>query len=169
MISYPQRCHRITESHNHRIVGVGRDLCGSSSPTLLLKQGHLQQAAQDLVSRRVLNISREGDSTTSLGSLGQGSVTTLQGSKGLHWEVKFLLRPLTKIPLLCSTPSMKMVFGALFQETSVLRVLLTSLKICAGLLFSHLLEQDLKNDCFHIRKWAMSRSYIRKRKLLTVD
>jgi len=33
-----------TESQNHRIVGVGRDLCGSSSPTLLPKQGHLQQA-----------------------------------------------------------------------------------------------------------------------------
>ena len=32
------------ESQNHRIVGVGRDLCGSSSPTLLPKQ-----AAQDLV------------------------------------------------------------------------------------------------------------------------
>jgi len=31
------------------MVGVGRDLCGSSSPTLLMKQGHLQQAAQDLV------------------------------------------------------------------------------------------------------------------------
>ena len=31
---------------NHRMVGVGRDLCGSSSPTLL--QGRLQQAAQDL-------------------------------------------------------------------------------------------------------------------------
>jgi len=31
------------------MVGVGRDLCGSSSPTLRLKQGHLQQAAQDLV------------------------------------------------------------------------------------------------------------------------
>jgi len=28
------------------MVGVGRDLCGSSSPTLL--QGRLQQAAQDL-------------------------------------------------------------------------------------------------------------------------
>ena len=27
---------------NHKMVGVGRDLCGSSSPTLLLKQGHLQ-------------------------------------------------------------------------------------------------------------------------------
>jgi len=38
-----------TESQNHRMVGVGRDLCGSSSPTLLPKQGHLQQAAQDLV------------------------------------------------------------------------------------------------------------------------
>ena len=38
-----------TESQNHRMVGVGRALCGSSSPTLLLKQGHLQQAAQDLV------------------------------------------------------------------------------------------------------------------------
>jgi len=31
------------------MVGVGRDLCGSSSPNPLLKQGHLQQAAQDLV------------------------------------------------------------------------------------------------------------------------
>jgi len=29
---------------NHRMFGVGRDLCGSSSPTLLPKQGHLQQA-----------------------------------------------------------------------------------------------------------------------------
>jgi len=34
--------HRITESQNHRMVEVGRDLCGSSSPTLLSKQGHLQ-------------------------------------------------------------------------------------------------------------------------------
>jgi len=39
----------VTESQNHRMVGVGRDLCGSSSPTPLLKQGLLQQAAQDLV------------------------------------------------------------------------------------------------------------------------
>jgi len=30
------------KSQNHRIVGVGRDLCGSSSPTPLPKQGHLQ-------------------------------------------------------------------------------------------------------------------------------
>ena len=39
----------ITESQNHRMVGVGRDVCGSSSPTPLPKHGHLQQAAQDLV------------------------------------------------------------------------------------------------------------------------
>jgi len=31
------------------MVGVGRDLCGSSSPTPLLKQGRLQKTAQDLV------------------------------------------------------------------------------------------------------------------------
>jgi len=29
--------------------GIGRDLCGSSSPTPLPKQGLLQQAAEDLV------------------------------------------------------------------------------------------------------------------------
>jgi len=39
----------LTVSQNHRMVGVGRDLWGSSSPTPLPKQGHLQQAAQDLV------------------------------------------------------------------------------------------------------------------------
>ena len=31
------------------MVGVGRDLCGSSSPTPLLNQGHPEQAAQDHV------------------------------------------------------------------------------------------------------------------------
>jgi len=60
------------------MLGVGRDPCGSSSPTLLPKQGHLQQAAQDLV-QVVLNISREGDSTTSLGSLFQCSVSSYLG------------------------------------------------------------------------------------------
>jgi len=32
-----------TYSRNHRMVGVGRDLCGSSSPTPLPKQGHLHR------------------------------------------------------------------------------------------------------------------------------
>jgi len=39
----------IIESQNHRTVGVGRDLCGSSNRIPLLKQGHLQQAAQDIL------------------------------------------------------------------------------------------------------------------------
>ena len=38
-----------TESQNHKMVGVGGDLCGSSSPTPLPKQGQVQQAAQDHV------------------------------------------------------------------------------------------------------------------------
>jgi len=37
------------QAQNHRMVGVGSDLCGSSSPIPLTKQGDLQQAAQDLV------------------------------------------------------------------------------------------------------------------------
>ena len=36
-------------SSDHRIVRVGRDLSGSSSPIPLPKQGHLQQPAQELV------------------------------------------------------------------------------------------------------------------------
>jgi len=75
---------------NHSMFRVGRDLCGSSSPTLLQKQGHLQQAAQELVraaaisrdifnqprllgapSSLALNPAREGAATASLGNLGQ--------------------------------------------------------------------------------------------------
>ena len=50
-----------------------------TQPNSLPKQGHAEQAAQHRI-QGVLNISREGDSTTSLGSLGQGSVT-LRGKK----------------------------------------------------------------------------------------
>jgi len=38
-----------TESQNHRTIGVGRGFCGSSSPTLLPKQGHLNHVAKDLL------------------------------------------------------------------------------------------------------------------------
>ena len=47
--SSAQRIRFTSESQNHRMVGVGRDLCGSPSPTLLPKQGHLQHTAEDLV------------------------------------------------------------------------------------------------------------------------
>ena len=42
----PWHCKRHCSSQNHKIVGVGRDLCGSSSPPPLPKQGHPEQAAQ---------------------------------------------------------------------------------------------------------------------------
>jgi len=87
------------------MVGVGRDLCGSSSPTPLQKQDHLQQAAQDRV-QAVLNISREGDSTTSLGSLFQCSIT-FRGKKFFlmfSWNFPcFSLCPLPLVLLLGTT------------------------------------------------------------------
>jgi len=45
--AFPQE--QSQHSQNHRMVGVGGDICGSSSPTLLPKQGHLQHTAEDLV------------------------------------------------------------------------------------------------------------------------
>jgi len=40
------------------MLGVGRDLCGSSGPTPLSKQGHLQQGAQDLVQAGLEDLQR---------------------------------------------------------------------------------------------------------------
>jgi len=73
-LKLPQEGESILFFQNHRILGVGRDLCGSSSPAPCqsrVSQSRLHRTS----SRQVLNISREGDSTTSLGSLFQGSVT----------------------------------------------------------------------------------------------
>ena len=47
-----------TESQNHRMFEDGRDLCGSSSPTALPKQGLLQQAAHDLVQAGLEHLQR---------------------------------------------------------------------------------------------------------------
>ena len=74
-------------SQNPSMAGVGRNLCGSSSPTPCQSRVTYSKLHRSL-SRRVLNISREGDSTASLGSLGQGSVT-LRGKKfflGFSWS-----------------------------------------------------------------------------------
>ena len=80
------------------MLGVGRDLCGSPSPTPCpsrVTHSRLHSTA----SRRVWNISREGDSTASLGSLGQGSVT-LRGKKFfLVFRRNFLCFSLCPLPL----------------------------------------------------------------------
>lgn len=52
---------------------VRRDLWASSYPTLLLKQNHLEQFAQDLF-QMPLHISKDAVSTTSLGNLLKCSV-----------------------------------------------------------------------------------------------
>ena len=89
------------QEDNHRMVGVGRDLCGSSSPTPLLKQGHPERLHRT-ASRQVLNISREGDSTTSLGSLFQGSVTLRRKKFFLMFRRNFLCFSLCPLPLVLS-------------------------------------------------------------------
>jgi len=61
---------------NHRMTEVGRDLLRSSSPNLLLKQGHLKAVLQDQdKSRQLLSISKDGDSTDSLSNFCWCSVT----------------------------------------------------------------------------------------------
>ena len=96
-------CHRrlITESLNDSMVGVGRDLCGSPSPTPCWSRV-TQSRLHRTLSRRVWNISREGDSTTSLGRLFQSSVT-LRGKKFfLMFRRNFLCFSLCPLPLVLS-------------------------------------------------------------------
>jgi len=83
------------------MVGVGRDLCGSPSPTPCPSRV-TQSRLHSTTARWVWNISREGDSTASLGSLGQGSVT-LRGKKFyLIFSWNFLGFSLCPLPLVLS-------------------------------------------------------------------
>jgi len=85
-------------SQNHRMVGLGSDLCRSSSPTPLPKQGHLQQAAQDLFEAGVENLQRRRVNNLS-GNLSQCSVT-LRGKKFfLMFRQNFLCFSLCPLPL----------------------------------------------------------------------
>jgi len=59
---------------DHRMVGVGRDLCGSSSPPPRRSRVTYSRLHRTTY-RRVLNMSRGGDSKISLGNLFQCSVT----------------------------------------------------------------------------------------------
>jgi len=78
----------LTESENHRMLVVGRDLWGSSSPTPLPKQGHLQQAAEDLIQvgleyfqrRRTHNLSEKTCSSAPSPSEGRSSSSCSAGT-----------------------------------------------------------------------------------------
>ena len=64
------------------MVGVGRDLCGSSGPTSLLKKCHLERAAQDLVQVGLEYLqSRRNDTMQCIKSQGEIWVTVLQLDK----------------------------------------------------------------------------------------
>jgi len=91
----------ITESQNHRMVGVGRDLCGSSSPTPCQSRVTYSRLHRTL-SRWILNISREGDSTAPLGSLGQGSITLRMKKFFLLFSWNFLCFSLCPLLLVLS-------------------------------------------------------------------
>ena len=86
---------------NHRMFGVGTDLCGSPSPTPCWSRV-TQSRLHSTFSRQVWNISREGDSTPSLGSLCQCSIT-LRGKKFfLIFSWNFLCFGLCPLPLVLS-------------------------------------------------------------------
>ena len=83
------------------MVGVGRDLCGSPSPPPCRSRVTHSRLHRTL-SRWVWNISREGDSTASLGSLYQCSVI-LRGKKFfLMFSWNFLCFSLCPLPLVLS-------------------------------------------------------------------
>lgn len=70
-----RHCWSYWNSQDHRTFEVGRDNLGPSSPNLPLQAGSLGAHLSGITTRRVLNIFREGDSTTSVGSLFLCSVT----------------------------------------------------------------------------------------------
>jgi len=83
------------------MVGVGRDLCGSPSPTPLPKQGHLQQAVEDLVQARLEYLQRRRIHNPS----GQPVpvLVTLRGKKFfLMFRRNFLCFSLCLLPLVLS-------------------------------------------------------------------
>ena len=101
---------------------VGRDLCGSSSPTPCQSRVTYSRLHRTL-SRQVLNISREKESTTSLGNLFQGSVTLRVKKFFLMFRQNFLCFSLCPLPLvlllgttekfdpILLTPTLKIIIG----------------------------------------------------------
>ena len=94
---------KVTESQNHRITEC-QGLEGTSVDQLVQPSCQSRVTYSRLhrtVSRLVLNISREGESTTSLGNLFQFSIT-LRGRKFfLMFRQNFLCLSLCPLPLIC--------------------------------------------------------------------
>lgn len=88
-------------SQDHRLGEVGSKLWRPFSSTPLLKQGHLQQLAQDhaQVAFEVLKISKETDCTTSLGNLYYCSITCKVQNYFLIFRQNLLCTSLCLLPL----------------------------------------------------------------------
>jgi len=94
---------QITESQNHRMLGVGRDTQRPSSPTPLPKQVHIEQVAWDLIQVGFENLQRMRlRSAAPLGSLFQCFIT-LRGKKFfVMFRSNFLCFSLRPLPLVLS-------------------------------------------------------------------
>jgi len=92
-----------------RIIGTGRNFWESPNPTLLLKQVHCSRLYRK-ASSWVLNISREDDSSTSLGSLFQFSVTRTVKEFSCMFLWNFLCCSFCPLPLFCLCTPLKRAY-----------------------------------------------------------
>lgn len=86
-----------SEIKNHRLSQFESDHSGPSGPTSLLKQDHSRAHGTGLLSKWFLNISREGQSPTSL-------VLSHLHSKDLHIQVELPVHwflPIASSPIVC--------------------------------------------------------------------
>jgi len=94
----------LISSQNHRVVGVGRDLYRSSSPSPLPKQGHLQQAAQDLVQvgleylqrRRLRNLPGQHVPVLRCFPLPMPLSTVLTQNENVHRLITYIFKKINK-------------------------------------------------------------------------
>ena len=89
------------------MVGVGRDLCGSSSPTLLPKQGHLQQAAEDLIQAGLEYLQRRKNKSNPV-KTSQTQCFAHLHTNGLHADVIWHGMACCSVSALCSRGSARL-------------------------------------------------------------
>ena len=130
------RHHRITESQNHRMVGLEGTSVGH------LVQPPCQSRLHRTLSRQVLNISRE-ESTTSLGNLFQCSIT-LRGKKFfLMFRGNFLCFSLCPLSLL-------LLLGTTEKSLAPSSIIFTPR---CNLIFHLLLKYQQVSDELNIPQW----------------
>jgi len=95
-----------SRSQNHRMLQVGRDLWRSSGPSPGSSRATYSQLSK-IPFRQFFNISTEGDSTSSVGSLYQCSVTLRVRKHFLTFRGNLLCFCLCPLPLTCHWAPLK--------------------------------------------------------------